>query len=70
MKAIQSKAPRMPVGMRVTPQMREQLRAAARASGRSLTQEIELRLEIAALAMERRLPLPGRRAAAGPRSAR
>jgi hypothetical protein len=41
------KAPRVPIGIRVTPQMRDSLVTAAKTSGRSITQEIEVRLELA-----------------------
>jgi TraY domain len=41
------KAPRVPIGIRVTPQMRDSLINAAQTSGRSVTQEIEVRLELA-----------------------
>jgi Arc-like DNA binding domain len=36
---------RIPMGIRVTPELRNQLLASAEASGRSITSEMELRLE-------------------------
>jgi hypothetical protein len=50
-----SKAPRVYTATRLTPQMRERLTDAAEQSGRSLTQEIELRLEIADLVIRKNL---------------
>jgi predicted HicB family RNase H-like nuclease len=44
------------MGMRVTPQMHERIETAARESGRSITQEIEVRLEVADLALRYRRP--------------
>jgi predicted HicB family RNase H-like nuclease len=49
----QPKARRVPLSMRVTPQMHDRLVSAAQQSGRSITQEIELRLEIADLLVKR-----------------
>ena len=45
---------RVPLGLRVTPEMKERLEAAAIKNGRSLSQEAELRLE-RSLAMQRHL---------------
>jgi hypothetical protein len=46
-----TKAPRVYTATRLTPQMRQSLIDAAERSGRSITQEIELRLEIATMVM-------------------
>jgi predicted HicB family RNase H-like nuclease len=50
-RTLKAKAPRVQMGMRVTPQMHELIVTAARESGRSITQEIEHRLEVANLAL-------------------
>jgi hypothetical protein len=50
-RTLKDKARRVPMGMRVTPQMHERIVTAARESGRSITQEIEVRLEVADLAL-------------------
>ena len=44
-KTFKSAERRHPLNVRTTKDVREQLEAAARASGRSLTQELEIRLE-------------------------
>jgi hypothetical protein len=49
-----TKAPRVYTATRLTPQMRQRLIEAAEQSGRSITQEIELRLELADLVMSGR----------------
>jgi hypothetical protein len=49
MRVTPNKVPRVPLGTRLTPQMKESLIAAAQRNGRSVTQEVELRLEIADL---------------------
>jgi predicted HicB family RNase H-like nuclease len=55
-RTLKAKARRVPMGMRVTPQMHERIETAARESGRSITQEIEVRLEVADLALRYRRP--------------
>lgn len=55
---------RMPLGVRTTPEIRAKMEAAAKASGRSLAQEIEFRLEqsfdreatVRAVLAEQRMP--------------